>query len=394
MKYFKYTLFLFAFLTIVTGCTDSKNFESYIGKEWPSEMKTWTDPEFGHEITKWTSNKYSNWHLYFNIESFIDENNAIMYSNRSGCIDLFKLNMNDGTMTQLTAHNGDLGGKAWHYPELNKIWYDLGKSIRVLNYETMEDKEVLNLEGLDLKSITITCDAKYLVYSINKNPGWSENNSTGPYAIYKYNLSTGETEQISPDYGFNIGHLQASPTNPELVTYVWQHQYRPGGPGIVGFNPIRIWWLDINKFEGGPVGPQAMGIHRTHEFWFYDGSRLGFSARYKFGPNNGKQYLGSCKLDGSDLFMFEAPVGPAHSQVYKDNRHWVADQNDGMVLTLYTFERDKVLKEDKLFRHNSSWNGQASHPHPHFSPEGKRIIFSTDKSGLPGIYSVKINLED
>ena len=91
--------------------------------------------------------------------------------------------------------------------------------------------------------------------------------------------------------------------------------------------------------------------------------------------------------------MFEAPVGPAHSQVFKDNKHWVADQNDGMILTMWTFNRDKVLKEEKLFRHNSSWGEQPTHPHPHFSPDGKYVLFSTDRTGKPQVYTVKVNIE-
>ena len=367
--------------------------ENYVGKVWQSEKKVWIDPEFGHEITQWTSDKYRNWHLYFNVESFIDENNAIIYSDRTGSVNLFKLNFQTGDLTQLTNHSTDVSGAAWHYPKLKKIWYAINNSIRVLNYETLEDNLVLQDSTADLKSFTITCDEKYLVYSVNMNPGFSANNSTGPFAIMRMNLLTKKIKQISPDYGFSINHLQASPTDSTMIIYSWQHQYREGGPGIVGNTPIRFWWIKIDGPDGGPIGPQEFGIHRTHEFWFYDGSRIGYSARYIFGPNIGKQFLGSCKPDGSDNYMFEAPVGPAHSQVFKDNKHWVADQNDGMILTMWTFNRDKVLKEEKLFRHNSSWGEQPTHPHPHFSPDGKYVLFSTDRTGKPQVYTVKVNIE-
>ncbi|MDQ7817387.1 MAG: TonB family protein [Melioribacteraceae bacterium] len=365
---------------------------SYVGKVWESEKETWTDPEFGHEITKWTSEEFESWHLYFNVESFIDENNLIIYSTRAGGINLFRLNLLDGTIKQFTYHKGRVGS-VWHIPELKKVWYEIENSIRELNYETMEDKLVFSDDKVDIRAFTVTCDSKYLINSINKNPGWSKDNSTGPYAIMRYDFEKKEVKQISPDYGFTINHLQASPTDPNLVIYAWQHQYREDGAGIVGNTPIRIWWLNVNGNDGGPVIPQEFGLHRTHEFWLYDGSRIGYSARYMFGPNQGKQFLGSCKYDGSDNFMFDAPVGPAHSQIYKDNKHWVADQNDGMILTLWTFERDKVLKEEKLFRHNSSWDGQPGHPHPHFSPDGKYIVFGTDMSGSPQVYTVKINLD-
>lgn len=364
-----------------------------IGKVWPSEKRNWVDDSTKFEITQWT-NIGKNWHLYFNVESFIDEDNAIIYSDRTGVVNLFKLNLQDGTITQLTNHSVDVSGAAWHYPKSKQIWYEVDNTIRVLNYETLENELVIANSSADLKSFTVTCDAKYLVYSVNKNPGYSPNNSTGPFAVMRFDLRTGQVKQISPDYGINISHLQASPTNPEILIYAWQHQFREGGAGTVGNVPFRIFWLNIYGTDGGPVAPQEFGIHRTHESWLYDGSRISYSARYMFGPNKGRQFLGSSKPDGSDNFMFEVPVGPAHSQVFKDNKHWVADQNNGMFLTMWTFERDKILKEEKLFRHNSSWGEQPTHPHPHFSPDGKYILFSTDKSGTPQIYTVKVNLQN
>jgi len=383
-----YFLVLFSSVNLISNAQ-----QSGVGKIWQSEKKTWIDDSTGYEITQWTSNE-ENWHLYFNVESFIDENNAIIYSNRTGTVNLFKMNLTDGTISQLTNHTGDVSGAAWHYPKLKQIWYEIGNAIRVLNYETLENKLVLSDSTADLKSFTITCDGKYLVYSVNKNPGFSANNSTGPFAIMRMDLLSGEIKQISPDYGFSISHLQASPTDSSMLIYSWQHQYREGGPGIVGNTPIRSWWIKIDGSDGGPIGPQEFAIHRTHEFWFYDGSRIGYSARYIFGLNKGRQFLGYCLPDGSDNFMFEVPVGPAHSQVFKDNEHWVADQNKGMILAMWTFDRDKVLKEEKLFRHNSSWGEQPTHPHPHFSPDGKYVLFSTDKTGTPQVYTVKINLHD
>ncbi len=384
----KYALFL-----SILSFTSSFAQVGSIGTKWASERKTWTDDTTKYEITQWTT-KGKNWHLYFNVESFIDNNNAIIYSDRAGSVNLFKLNLLDGTMTQLTDEKVDISGSVWHYPKLKTIWYEINNSIRSLNYETMENKKVIEDPTADLKSFTITCDAKYLVYSINKHPGFDKNNSTGPFAVMRYNLETGEIKQISPDYGISINHLQASPTDPKILTYAWQHQYRDGGPGTVGNVPIRFFWINIDGTDGGPVGPQEFGIHRTHEFWFADGSRFGYAARYMFGPNKGRQFLGSCKPDGSDNFMIEAPVGPAHSQVFKDNKHWVADVDNGMVLSMWTFDRDKVIKKERLFRHNSSWGEQPTHAHPHFSPDGKYVLLSTDRTGVPQVYTVKINLQN
>ncbi len=33
---------------------------------------------------------------------------------------------------------------------------------------------------------------------------------------------------------------------------------------------------------------------------------------------------------------------------------------------------------------------QHTHPHPSFSPDGKRIVFTSDRSGYPQVYEVQI----
>lgn len=367
---------------------------SDVGKVWPAEHETWTDPEFGYEITRWTSHDSLSWHVYFNIESFIDENHAIIFSRRNGYTNLFRLDLETGEMLQMTDEK-NLDDHIWHWPALGKLWYVTGKQIVELETNTLRTRIAATLE-FSPGSFTVTCDGKWIVCAAElgqPDKPDDDDYSRGPYAIFRISTTSGEIMQITPAYGFVISHLQASPTDPSRISYCWQHLYREGiYPGTRGQTPIRIWWVDIGGENGGPVGPQEFGLHRTHEFWFPDGKRIGYSARYKFGKNKGKQFLGSCLPDGSDNYMFEAPVSAAHSQMFKDLRHWVVDIYDGSVLTLLTIDNRKVAERKSLFRHDSSWQGQPSHPHPHFSPDGTFVLFSTDKTGSPQVYTVRIDL--
>jgi oligogalacturonide lyase len=361
-----------------------------IGRIWPSEMKTWTDDSTGCKITQWTT-RGNNWHLYFNIESFIDDNNALIYSDRSGKVNLFRLDFTTGEMLQLTDEKEEIHG-IWHLPKYKTVWFLSGRQMKTLNTGTNKIDTVYTFSSLIPEAFAVTCDSKYLVFSANKNPGYSENNSTGPYGLFKMDLATKQIMQISPDYGFKIGHVQTNPVDPDVVSFCWQHQYRVGGEGTVGNAPIRIWWNNLEGTAGGPVGPQEFGIHRTHEFWFPDGKKMGFSARYLFGPNKGLQYIGTTTLDGKGKTMFPANVSAAHSQVYLDGIHWISDQFNGPYLVMFTLGTDKISETKILFRHNSSWGAQPTHPHPHFSPDGKYILFSTDRTGSPQVYTVEVNL--
>jgi len=368
---------------------------SDVGKIWPAAKKTWIDPEFGCEITQWTNHSAPSWHLYFNVESFIDTEHAIIFSRRSGKLNLFNLHLSTGEMVQMT-DEPDLRDAVWHWPKFRTVWFIADTCFKALNTRTLETKTIARLGELNPQAFSVTGDGRWIVFSADqgaRQKSDSLNVNIGPFALYRLDTRSGETLQISPPLGFVIGHVQASPTDPTRISYCWQHLYRRGeSPGTLGAAPQRIWWISIDGDAGGPVGQQEFGLHRTHEFWFPDGSRIGYSARYKFGLSNGKEYLGSCRPDGSDNVMLEAPVLYAHSQVFKDGQYWVTDIYDGMVLALLTIRDRRIEKIQKLFRHDSSWQGQPSHPHPHFSPDGKCILFSTDKTGIPNVYTVKIDL--
>ncbi len=281
MKKYVYLISLFL---ISISIIDASN----IGKRYPSEKKSWIDSESGYEITQWTNNS-KNWHLYFNVESFIDNNHAIIFSERSGSKNLFILDLESGEMIQITDEE-NIDGHVWHVPSYNTIYYTLlDNTLKSLNTKTFEAKEI-NKFDVPIESFTISCDNNWFIFSSGgkKIDGAK---TIGPFAIYKYGINSKEYIQVTPGYGFIISHLQANPINPNIVSFCWQHMI-DREEGTQGMTPQRIWQVNIDESEVKPIALQETGLHRTHEFWFYDGSKIGYSARYTWGKNKGKQFIG------------------------------------------------------------------------------------------------------
>lgn len=375
--------------TVILSCLAfAAPLAAQVGKIWPSEKQTWIDPEFGREITQWTRHEKPSWHLYFNVESFIDANHAIIVSERSGQRELYRLSLETGEMLQMTA-SGDPVGHLWHWPALHTLWFTSGAELAALDTRTLERRVITRLSKR-LSGLSATCDGRWVLASWNKS---ETEDRYGPFAVFRIDAQTGETVQISPDHGFNVNHLQASPVDPAIMTHAWQHLYAPGPMrGTVGNTPVRIWWLRVDGTDGGPL-TQEFGIHRTHEFWFPGEHRLGYAARYFFGPNRGRAFLGSCLPDGSNNTMMELPVGPSHPMVFEGGRYWIADLFEGQkILTLSETKDYRIVKTEKLFRHDSSWEGQPSHPHVRISPDGRLVLFGTDRTGTPQVHSVRLDL--
>jgi hypothetical protein len=368
-----------------SGNTDVKteNDLGFAGKTIHGEMKTWTDDSTGFEITQWTRKSTSH-HPYFTVESFIDNETAIIYSRRTGSDQLYKLNLTNGEMTQMT--NVDKLKGIDHLPQFKTIWYLDNKKLFSLNTSTLQSTFVYDFELFPFKvgSFSVSCDAKWFIFAVEKKDILSGICGYGPYAIYKLNLEDKTIIQITLEMGLNISHVQANPVNPNLVLYCWQWE-KFDREKLVGHAPIRSWWVNIDGSEGGPF-KQEYGTQQTHEAWTPDGKNITYLYKYRWGAQKGKHFLGIQSIGGKTYKSFPAQVSPGHQNLFSDNKHWIVDtfNDDESILALITIGKNKI-KESSLI-------GQDSHPHPRFSPDGKYVLFSTDKSGAAQVYSVKVNI--
>ena len=127
-----------------------------------------------------------------------------------------------------------------------------------------------------------------------------------------------------------------------------------------------------------------------------DGKYIAYVSKYRIGPNTGKHFLGLQSIDGKMDRVYYKQVSPGHQNLFKDNKHWIVDTygKEEPLMVLFTRGDDEIEKTEILFRHNSTMERQNSHPHPRFSPNGKYVLFSTDRTGQAQVYTVKINLQE
>jgi len=373
---------------------DSETIDNgYVGKIIASEMKSWIDDSTGYEITQWTSNTTSH-HPYFTVESFIDNETAIIFSRRTGKDQLYKLNLINGKMTQMTVAGSKIRNID-HLPQYKTVWYLDDKKLFTLNTTTLKSEFVYDFESFPYKvgSFSVSCDANWFIFAVEKKNSLSGDCGYGPYAIYKLNLKDKTITQITLEMGFNISHVQANPVDPNLILYCWQWE-KFDRERLVGHAPIRSWWVNINGTAGGPF-KQEFGTQQTHEAWTPDGKNITYLYKYRWGVNEGKHFLGMQSIDGKTYKAFPAQVSPGHQNLFKDNKHWIVDtfNNDETLMALITIDKKKITDSKIIFRHGSTMIGQDSHPHPRFSPNGKYVLFSTDKFGTAQVFTAKINLD-
>ena len=98
-----------------------------IGQTYPTEWSTGTDPESGRTLRRLTAGSHHNYPLYYFIPSITPENDALIFhSERSGWVQLHKLDLRSGEITQLSdGRTRDAGWAIWCEPRLRGIYNHL-----------------------------------------------------------------------------------------------------------------------------------------------------------------------------------------------------------------------------------------------------------------------------
>ena len=195
-----------------------------------------------------------------------------------------------------------------------------------------------------------------------------------------------------------LGHPQLRPFHNNDISYCHE------GPATL--IDARLWFIHADGTGNCCLHDQQRDEIITHEFWLADGSKLGFIYRKLEAPPDEKvPVLSSKETQNVEQKIFYIDTDTCqkefimnssiycHSMTNFDNSFMTGDGQ--LKEKPYIYLADLRTKtETILCRHDSSWkpygNTQDAHPHPAFSPDGKKIVFCSDRDGIPGIYMVSL----
>lgn len=194
----------------------------------------------------------------------------------------------------------------------------------------------------------------------------------------------------------------------EQALWMGHPLYRPFDDNTVAFcheGPhdlvdARMWFVNEDGSNLRKVKEQAPGESCTHEFFVPDGSKMMYVS-YKKGSAD--RWI--CMADPVTLENQAILTMPPCSHLYSNHDGSLAvgdgcdtpqdvqdsashaHENDPF---LYLFDlRAKTTR--KICKHSSSWkvhrnDRQVTHPHPSFTPDDRRVLFTSDFEGEPALY--------
>ena len=176
-------------------------------------------------------------------------------------------------------------------------------------------------------------------------------------------------------------HAQMHPNDPNLVLLAQDH-FHDAYTGAKKAYKNRLWVLERNgKF--GPLFPQDTKV--THEWWDTDGEHI-------YAINNHDQFGGPgiIRIARRTLDVKRMWKGTHwHAKDWNHGQYFVCDRTlkgfyRGCPSSVHFLNRD-TGKEIAIISHNPEYqtHGSMYHvdPHPHFSPDGSLVIFTTTVMG-------------
>jgi oligogalacturonide lyase len=209
--------------------------------------------------------------------------------------------------------------------------------------------------------------------------------------LIRIDLITGTRDVILDQRGW-LGHPQYRPGDDHTVAYCHE-----GPHDLVD---ARMWFIDEDGRNRRCGKQHQEGESCTHEFWVPDGSAMIYVSYTKGQP---ERWI--CSLDPVTLQDRRLMPMPPCSHLMSnhdgsllvgdgcDTPPDVADTGSHQVKTdpfLHLFDVARGTSR-RIAHHDSSWkvykgNRQVTHPHPSFTPDGRRVLFSSDCDGEPALF--------
>lgn len=345
------------------------------GHIYPSEKKVTRDAKTGATIFQITDHPSINHNLYFVNPSCTSDGETIIFASdrENNTPNLYKADEESGEITQLTDIDNFNSFSATPAKDDKRVIFSAGEEVRSVDLDTLEEEVLATFPGARVGNCNLSGDGSMIVTAVR---------SEGEACITAVHTDgTGAISVYSPPR--SVGHIQFCPADNNLILYSSDITQRMWLVQLDGSND-RAFYLH---------GPDQW---ITHESW------LGTSDEVIF--THWPHALKGIKKD-SDTARIVSPFNAWHASPRADGSLVVCDTvhpDIGLQLIDPKTGEHQALCYPASSNRGTQWSEvtpamddkvtgetygpQWSHPHPSFSPDGTKVIYTSDKTGHPQVY--------
>jgi oligogalacturonide lyase len=367
-----------------------------LGQEWPCEWQVFEDPVSHVEIRQLTSHLGHSHHLYFTNPGWFASGRRMLFgSDRENRSNLFSIDLETGAIVQMTDLAPTDVGRGVGFlatsvnPTRDEAYFWYGREMLAIDLASLETRTLWSVpDGFRPSMLNCTADGRFVCAAVFEDLsarfridygrgyiGFPETWEAHPLSrVVRVGTDGSGGETVWEEQSW-IGHVNTSPTQPNLLTFCHE------GP----WNKVdnRIWGLDLDTCEPWKIRPREGDESIGHEYWLADGVHVAYHGAWP----DGRKCFGRIRHDNTDRFEADFPhqTGHMHSNEFD---LVVGDGSPYVRLWQWTgeaFEGPRILAE-----HRSSMHIQKVHVHPRFSPDGKSVVYTSDRSGYGNVYLVRV----
>jgi len=367
-----------------------------IGAVTAPERREVVDPVSGIALRQLTAYKTNNHHVYFTNPGWYDRDRRMLFgSDRADRTNLYSIQLESGEITQLT--DLDPVGLPRETQFLTVcvnpvrdeayFWYD--RDLRALDLETFEQRVLWTMpERFTRSMINCTADGLYVCAGVFEDlsdrvridtlrgyVGFREIFAARPESRIMRVAVDGSGAECAWHERCWIGHVNTSPTRPDILTFCHE------GPWDQVDN--RIWGLDLSTGKAWTIRRPEDGEAVGHEYWHAGGDLIGYHGRRP----DGRKFFGKVRYDDSARFEVDFPGETGH--VHSNDFNLVVGDGAGYI-RLWQWNGEGFDGPRALAHHRSSMKIQQAHPHPRFTRDGKRVVFTSDWTGYCQVYEADV----
>lgn len=359
------------------------------GRIWPKESVSSVDPRSGRRVRRITSHESIHHHPFFFVPAFDRAGKRMVFiSHRTGAPQIFYEDRASGDLLQAT-NRQDLAEWSVHpSADGRHVYFVAGTGAWRIDLDTLAEEQLADFGAVKMREKGMVGAAMGTTALSANGRWWAVPVKAGK--VSRFMLI--DTERKSC-YVFlerdTIGHPQFCPDDDDLILYagpltdrVWITDRSGKANRRLYAREDRMQWITHEVWLPGRKAVAFVDWPRGTRLVHLDGTAeriTTFPAWHAAPDDAGTRFVCDSNFPDRGLHIYEmagAPDAPAQflcaSDASSEGAHWGGPfpYNDG-----------PVPVEAR----------QHTHPHPRFAPDGRSVIFTSDRTGHAQIYEVTLD---
>lgn len=358
------------------------------GRIWPPESAGRVDPRSGRRVRQITSHASIHHHPFFFVPAFDRAGQRLIFiSHRTGAPQIFFEDRASGALVQ-TTDRPDIAEWSIHPSADGRfVYFVAGTGAWRIDLDTLAEEQLADFGAVEMREKGMVGAAMGTTALSASGRWWAVPVKAGKASRFVLIDTQKRTSEVFLERD-TIGHPQFCPDDDDLILYAGPLTDRVWVTDRSGATNRRLYqredpmqwithevWLPGRKavaFVDWPRGTRLVHLDGRAE-WI-----TRFPAWHAAPDDTGARFVCDSNCPDRGLHIYEtgaAPDAPAQfvcaSEASSEGAHWAGPfpYNDG-----------PVAVEAR----------QHTHPHPRFSPDGRSVIFTSDRTGHAQIYEVTL----